>query len=322
MDMDSNVSKLYNKLSSTEQNVLLKLYYNKDGIVKNFKLSEFENESVQNLIEKNLIDANIAGKENILSLTPEGLSVCGSVMFEKINENKELFENKIKILPERAVASLVKRVLCKDSLSKESGLVDDITEPYSFDEGLWYERVLLNDERIVNLLGDFYNNLENIGFIKNIDGENWCSPEVEKFLKEEYKDVMDLTWLEEDSLKYYYFYYVYAQGQKNLINFAGDGIDYRSKFFNDDSNTNNYWMKLNVNDPKNLLSSLGLSEKRIIAFLNEMEKKEIVNRRYYPLSSFSFFSEEDEIFVIKDIKKYMGFIDKKFLKHVVDSLLE
>jgi len=36
----------------------------------------------------------------------------------------------------------------------------------------------------------------------------------------------------------------------------------------------------------------------------------------------NYFNKEDKIFVIKDIKKYMGFIKKKFLKPVVDSLLE
>jgi regulator of replication initiation timing len=322
MGMDTNISKLVNNLNSAELNVLLKLYYNKDGIIKNLKETEFEKESVQNLIDKNLIDANISGKENILSLTTEGFSVCGTVMFEKIKENKEVFNEKIKSLPERAVATLVKRVMWKDIVSKESGIIDNITEPYNLDESLWYEGVLLNDERFVNILGEFYNCLEEIGFVKKIDGESWCSPEVEKFLKEEYKSLMDLTWLEEDSLKYYYFYYVYAQGQKNLINFAGEGLEYRSMFFKDDSNATEYWLKMNATDPRTLLSSLGISENRIMAFLSEMEKIDIVSKRYYPLSSFSFFSEEDEIFVIKDIKKYMGFIEKKFLKHVVDSLLE
>jgi len=210
----------------------------------------------------------------------------------------------------------------RDTTSKESGLADQIIKSYDLDESVWYERVLLNDERIVNVLDVFYNILENVGFVKKIEGQGWCSPEVENFLKEEYKNLMDLTWLEEDSLKYYFFYYVYARGQKNLINFAGEGTEYRSMFFNEDSNATNYWYKINNTDPRTLLSSLGLSENRIISFLNEMEKKEIVSERYYPLSSFTFLNEEDKIFVIKDIKKYMDFIDKKFLKHVVDSILD
>jgi len=320
--MDTDIVRLINNLDNSEINVLLDLYFNSDGVAKKFKSSKFEKETIKGLIDKKLIDANISSDEDILSLTEEGLSVCGSVMFERINEKKDRFKEKIQELPNRAVATLIKRVMWKDTITKESGLTDHLLNSYEIDESSWFEKVLLNDESIVNILDGFYNILQDIGFAKKVNNEYFCSPEVENFLKEEYKDIMDLSWLEEDSLKYYYFFYVYAQGQKNLINFAGDGLEYRSMFFEEDSTASNYWLKINLNDPRALLTSLGISENRIISFLKEMENKEIVGERYYPISSYSFLNEEDKIFVIKDIKKFMDFIKKKFLKPVVDSLLE
>ena len=116
--------------------------------------------------------------------------------------------------------------------------------------------------------------------------------------------------------------YIYAQDQKNLINFTGEGEEYRSQFFEEDTNPPDYWFSSNRLDPRKLLTSLGLSEKRIIGFLQEMQNQDIVNKRYYPLSTFSFFSEEDKIFVIQDIKNYMAFVTSKFLSPVIDSLLK
>jgi len=52
-----------------------------------------------------------------------------------------------------------------------------------------------------------------------------------------------------------------------------------------------------------------------------MQEKGFISERYYPFSSFSFFSDEDTIYVIQDIKKYMQFCYSKFLAPVVDSLL-
>ncbi|MCK4995315.1 MAG: hypothetical protein KAR55_00360, partial [Thermoplasmatales archaeon] len=246
---------------------------------------------------------------------------CGSVMVDIINVNKELFISKVQELPQRAISCLVNRVVWKDIVSKETGIIDPITKPYALDESLWYEKVLLKDKRMENLLGKFYNILEGIGFISNIDGERWSSPEIENFLKEEYKEIMNLTWAEEDSLKYYFFFYVYAQDQKNLINFSGEGEEYRSMFFGDDSGPSDFWFSSNRSDPRSLLSNLGISENRVMGFLGEMQGKEIVNERYYPLSSFSFFSDDDKIFVISDIKSFVSYITNKFLTSVVDSLL-
>ena len=319
--MDNDITRLVHSLNSREINVLLEMYYNRNGVVKGFKGSDFKGEILQSLIDKNLINASLETDENVVSLTEGGLSVCGSVMFSRINENKVLFKQKIQVLPERAVASLVNRVMWKDIVGKESGFVDPVTKPYALDESLWYERVLLKDKRIGDILEQFYNVLEELGFIKNIDGQRWCSPEVENFLKDEYKDIMGLSWDEEDSLKYYFFFYVYAQDQRNLINFLGDGEEYRSMFFGEDSTPPDYWFSSNRSDPRVLLSSLGVSENRIMGFLEEMKTEEIVSERYYPLSSFSFFSEDDKIFVIRDIKSYVDYITNKFLTPVVDSLL-
>ena len=315
--MDENTTRLVRSLDVKEINTLLKLYYSKGGLIKNF--DSFEEDILHDLVEKNLIDASVGTGENVVSLTDYGLSVCGSVMNDIITINKEHFRSEVKELPQKAVSCLVNRIIWNNNLEKETGIIDPVTQTYDLDESLWYEKVLLNDKRINDVLERFYSVLEEIGFINNIDGERLCSPEVENFLKEEYKDIMNLTWAEEDSLKYYYFFYVYAQDQKNLINFSGTGEDYRSMFFREDPNTSDFWIPSTRSNPSNLLSSLGLSEKRLTGFLWEMQAKEIVNERYYQPSS-SFFSD-DKIFVINDIESFMSYVTNKFLTPVVDSLL-
>ncbi len=317
--MKIDVTKLIHNLDSKEINVLLKLYYYQEGVAKSSY--DFGEEIINNLTDKNLISINIESNENILGLTDYGLSVCGTVMFTRVNENSKQFQKEIQNLPERAIACFINRILWKDEAIKENGFIDPITDQYSYNENLWYESVLLKDERIGNALEQFYNILENLNFIENNNGQRWCLPEVENFLKNEYKKIMDLTWAEEDSLKYYFFFYVYAQEQKNLINFSGNGEEYRSMFYGDEINPTDYLFSSNRSDPRILLSSLGLSEKRIIGFLEEMQDKGIVGERYYPLSSSSFFSDDEKIFVIKDIKSYMDYIKKQFLTPIVDSLL-
>lgn len=319
--MDINITRLVQSLNPKEINGLLELYYNRDAVVMDFKGSDFKEEILQSLIDKNLINASLETDENVVSLTEEGLTVCGSVMFTRIIKNKKLYKQKIQVFPQRAIASLVNRIIRKDIICMESGLVDPVTKPYALDESLWYERVLLKDERFGDTLEQFYNVLEELGFIKNIDGQRWCSPEVENFLKDEYKDIMDLSWAEEDSLKYYFFFYIYAQDQRNLINFFGDAEEHRSMFFEEDSTPSDYWFIPNSSDPRMLLDSLGVNENRIVSFLEEMQFREIVSERYYPMSSFSFFSDNEKIFVIKDIKSYMDYIKTQFLIPVVDSLL-
>lgn len=317
--MDIDVTRLVHSLESGEINALLKLYYNRDGTIKGS--NDLKEETLLSLVNKNLISTSIDEDENVISLTDYGLSICGSVMSDRINENKELFNQKIQELPERAVACLVKRVLWKDIVSKETGDVDPVTKPYSLDESLWYERVLLKDKQIGDTLEQFYNVLEEVGFIRNIDGQRWCSPEVETFLKDEYRDIMDLSWSEEDSLKYYYFFYVYAQDQRNIIDFSGDGEEFRSMFYGEEAHLPDYWFSSNRADPRTFLTSLGISEVRTMNFLKEMQIEKIVSERYFPLSSFSFFSNEDKIFTISDIKSFMKFIKNKFLNPVVNSLI-
>ena len=317
MGMEENVSRLIQNLDNKEIETLLTLYYNKEGMPK----SIVEKKALHDLVDKNLISTKIQQDKNIINLTEEGLNLCGSIMYTRINQNKELLKTDSSFLPERAIACFVKRIIWKESTEKETGFIDPVTKPYELDESLWFERVLLKDKRIADSLEKFYNVLEKHGFVKNIDGQRWSSPEVEAFLKEEYKNIMDLTWAEEDSLKYYFFFYVYAQDQKNLIDFTGEGEEYKSMFFGDHTTPPDYWYSSNRSEPNTLLANLGISEQRAIGFLDEMENKEIVNERMYPLSSFSFFSDEEKMFVIQDIDGYMQFIKNRFLTPVVDSIL-
>jgi len=319
--MEINITQLIQNLNTNEINVLMKLYYNHEGFTTGFNESNFEAEILHNLIEKNLILTNLIAGESIVSLTDEGLNVCGSVMINTVKDKNLEFKTELQDLPQKAISCLINRVMWRDIVSKETGYVDEVTQPYALDESFWYERVILKDERIVNTLEKFYNILEDLDFVQNNNGQRWCSPEVETFLKEEYKNVMDLSWTEEDSLKYYYFFYVYAQDQKNLINFSGDGEELRSLFFEDDSIPLDYWFSAAQSNPRRLLSSLDIGEKHVLDFLTEMQNQGIVTERFYPMNTESFFSDEDTIYVIQNIKAYMDFITSKLLNPVVDSLL-
>ena len=312
--MEENVSKLIQNLGENEIETLLDIYYTREGFEKT-------GSDILTLISKNLVSTKVEQGKNLVSLTDEGLSVCGSVMFQRINEHKEIFREKISDLPTRGVSCIINRLMFRNPMVKESGLIDPFHDTYDLDETLWFERVLLKDRRINVLLDTIYGILQDVNLIKNINGERWCTPEVESFLKSEFANTMDLSWMQEDSLKYYYFFYVYAQDQKNIINFKGSGEEYKSMFLGENAAPVDYWFSSNRNDPKNFIGNLGLSEPRVIDFLNEMQEKGFVAERYYPFSSFSFFSDEDTIFVIQDIKKYMDFCQVKFLEPVVDSLL-
>ena len=319
--MEIDLANLIQNLKSDEATVLMKLYYNRDSLTNGFNESIFEAETLHSLLDKNLILTSLVAGESIVSLTEDGLNICGSVMFNRITERNLDFKTEVQSLSQRAVSCLVNRVLWKDATATETGFVDELVNTYSLDESLWYERVLLNDKRVSDTLEEFYGVLEDLDFIENNDGQRWCSPEVEGFLKKEYKSNMDLSWAEEDSLKYYYFFFAFAQSQKNLIDFSGGGEDYRSMFFEDSILPLEYWLSSSESKPRSLLASLGISNKRISEFFDEMQDKGVVNQRYYPLSSDSFFSDDDTIFVIQDIKSFMGFITGKFLTPVVDSLL-
>jgi len=317
--MKIDITKLVHSLNSEEINILLRLYYYQNEVISGSK--SFEKETLDSLIVKNLISVNIESNRNIVDLTDYGLSVCESIMNNRVNENSTRFQQKIKKLPERAVACFINRILWKDVNIKENGLLNPFKNPFAFDDNIWYERVLLNDKRIVDALEQFYSNLEDLGLIENINGQRWCSPEVENYLKTEYKKIMDLSGTEEESLKFYFFFYVYAKEQRNVINFSSGGEQYRAIFYEDDKNLNNYYFSSDNSDPTTLLSKLGLNEKRFIEFFEEMQNKEIVVERYYFLYSSSFFINEEMMFIIKDITRYMDYINNKFLKPVVDSLL-
>jgi hypothetical protein len=319
--MERDQSKLIEDLNSTEIDALINLYYSPERSNQDFDTSSIDEKTLTNLIDKNLISTKLGEYESLISLTEAGLTLCGTLMKDRIDEKEEFFKEKIHSIPERAIATLVNRVIWKDNARKESGAADPITKPYALDETLWYERVLLKNTKIQKTLDNFYNILEELDFLKNIQGQKWCSLEVEEYLKNKYRNMMDLTWQEEESLKYYYFFYVYAQDQKSLINFSGDGEEYKSMFLGDNTSPSEYWYSSNRSNPRTFLSSLDLTEKRVITFLEEMQTIDIVNERFYPLSSFLFFNEE-KIFVVRDINKYMGFIANKFLSPVVESILE
>ena len=317
--MKVDVTKLVHSLNSEEINALLKLYYYQNRVINGSK--SYEKDILDSLIVKNLISVNIESNRNIVDLTDYGLSVCESIMNNRLNENSTTFKQKIKKLPDRAVACFINRILWKDLNIDEYGLIKSFNNPFAFDNNIWYERVLLNDKRIVDALEQFYENLEDLGLIENINGQRWCSPEVENYLKSEYKKIMDLSGTEEESLKFYFFFYVYAKEQRNVINFSSAGEQYRAIFYEDDKNLENYYFSSNNSNPKKLLLELGLNEKRFLEFFEEMQNKEIVVERYYSLYSSSFFINEDMMFIIKDITRYMDYINNKFLKPVVDSLL-
>ena len=319
--LETNLTHIMQDLDSNEIDVLMKIYYNREGISKDFIESDFEDEIIQSLIDKNLILADSISGESIISLTDEGLNVCGSVMFNKIDSKYKDFKTEIKQIPERAIASLVNRVMWRDVISKENEVIDDITQPYTFEDGMWYERVLLKDKRIADTLEKFYKILEDFDFIQNTNGQRWCSPEVENFLRDKYRNIMDLTWTEEESLKYYYFFFTYAQDQKNLLDFTGEREELRSMFFGEKSRISNYWFSSNQSNPQTVISALGISENRVIDFINEMKVQGFVKERSYPISTSSLDNNNERIFVINDIKGFMGFINNKFLAPVVNSLL-
>jgi hypothetical protein len=312
--MERNISSPVESLDKKEIETILLIYHYREGL-------NSDDENILGLVDKNLVSTQIEKGRNLVSLTEQGFNVCSSLMVQKINESQEIFKEKICDLPERGVAFLVNRIMFRNTMVKESGLIDPFHEYNSVDEILWFERVLLKDERITVLLDTIYGVLEDIGLVRNINGQKWCAPEVEKFLHNKYRDIADLTWMEEDSLKYYFFFYVYAQNQKNLINFGSGGEENKSMFHVYNTTLSEYRFSSNRLNPKKIIENLGLSEHRIMEFLEDMAKRNYVKERFYPLSSFSFFSDEEKVYVIKDIKNYITYINKLFLSSVVNSLL-
>jgi len=316
--MKMDVTELIHKLDSKEINVLLKLYYYHEGAINN--LNDFEDEIINSLTDKNLISVNIESNENILDLTDFGLNVCGTVMLDIIDKNIFQYREEIKKLPERSVSCFVNRILWKDEGLEELALENPFSDESLQNQNIWYERVLLHDERFGSTLEKFYNILENLNLIENNEGQRWCLPEVENFLKGEYKNIMNLTWTEEESLKYYQFLYTYSQEQKNLFNSEGPG-EYRSMFYKDKIKPANYIVPTISADSKTVIQYFGLNKRRIINFLEDMQREGIVSHRYYPLSSSPIFVNDYKIFVINNLRDYMDYINIHFLKPVVDSIL-
>ena len=318
--MKMDVTDLIHNLDSKEISVLINLYYYHEGVFNDS--NKFEKDIINNLTEKNLVSVNIESNKNILDLTDYGLSVCGTVIFNIINENLNQFREEIKKLPERAVSCFVNRILWKVEGLEEIGLENPFINENLTNKTLWYERVLLHDERFGNTLERFYNILENLNFIKNEDGQRWCLPEVENFLKDEYKKIMNLTWTEEESLKYYQFLYTYSQEQKNLSNFSSAQDEYRSMFFSDRIKTNNRMYSSIGSNSIEILQFFGLNKRRIVGFLEDMQREGIVSYRYYPLSEQPIFNNDYKVFIINNTRDYMDYINIHFLKPVVDSLLK
>jgi len=150
-------------LNKEEVDVLLNLYHNADDIVvKDLnQLNEPRDTILQDLINKNLVTTTVVDDKNILSLTEDGLNICGSIMFHKIEEKKSLFKQKTQDLPERAVTCLVNRVMWpEESSEKKTRVTNQVVMYYDSDKKIWYEKVLLMDKRMQGLLEKFYNILE------------------------------------------------------------------------------------------------------------------------------------------------------------------
>ena len=86
--MENNVSRLVQSLDKGEIETLLRIYYNREGL-------ESDDESILGLVNKNLVSTQMEHDRSLVNLTEEGFSVCGSVMFQKINESQEIFKEKI-----------------------------------------------------------------------------------------------------------------------------------------------------------------------------------------------------------------------------------
>ena len=318
--MKIDVSEIIQKLDLKEINVLLKLYYYQEGVLNSS--NDFEDETISSLTKKELITIDIGSNKNVLDLTDYGIDVCGTVMINRINKNSVHFKEETNKLPERAVSCFVNRILWKDT-----GLENiSIQDPFDYDEAiknenLWYERVLLHDERFGNALEKFYNILEDFEFIENLDGQRWCLPEVENYLRDEYKKIMNLSWAEEDSLKYYQFLFTYSKETKNLIDFTGSNNEYLSMYYHKKRRPVNFIKPAYGSICDMIIDNFGLKKRRIINFFEEMKQEGIVSFRDYPPDHTPMFINNYRLFVINNIRDYMDYINIHFLKPVVDSLL-
>jgi hypothetical protein len=294
------------QLKADEQDILFSLYYMQETDANALLSSDIASDLLIRLIEKHLIVSRFESGKNLISLTTDGLDVCGSLMTQRIDAHTLSFKERMQAMPSHGLSCLIHRIIWHDTSN--------------CDTGLWYEQVLLKDTRMTNLIEQFYNVLESEGFIKTYSGQRWCPPEVETFLKHEFKDISGLSWTDEDALKYYFFLYAFAQDQKNLIDFSGDD-KVRSLFYEEQPLVPELWFTTTDYNHQTIFATLGISEQRILTFFTEMEQHGIITARYYPMPSPSFFSDPDKLYLIKDIKQYLQFITDRFLTPVVDRLL-
>ena len=300
------------RLEEDDVNVLLQLYYQQERIVDDIE----ETESLRRLLDRQLVSTLVPDGVNVI-LTEQGLAICDSIFQSRMERQIETFRERISVLPSRAVACIVNRLLWRKKMFPEF-------EQYyeSAQVEAWFEGVLLSVPEIQQVIGGLYMVLDSLGLAAKVENE-WCCPSgVEVFLRDEYQDVMDLSWAEEDSLKYYYFFYGYARDQRHLIDFSQCNDRYRSMFFGNSSFPSEWWFSSNRLNPHSLLVQLDLSKNRVVSFLRRMQRLGVIEERYYPLSTFSVFTDGDTMFVIKDIGDYMRFITETFLKPVAEALLQ
>ena len=290
-------------LDASELDTLLKLYSNGTAVVKGLSGSGFDDNVLHELIGKNLINISLESGMGVVSLTDMGTSVCGSVMMDRVHGKADDFRDRVSLMPGRGVGCLINHVMWHTS-----------SEP-------WFERVLLMDPRMQRLMKEFLGVVDGLGFSWDMGKDRWFSPEAKQFLHDEFRSVPGLSPVEEDSLKNFFFFHVYAQDQRNLILFDRDGEEFRSmQFEGNDSFSSGRWNLMNRLEPKTLLSDLGLDEEQVVNLLFDMQNKGFVSEHRNRFAN-PFFGDEGKLFVIKDSIGYMGFIYERFLSPVVDSLL-
>lgn len=303
---------LLRELDDDDVHVLLRLYYQQEEAQGEIE----DQDSLQRLLDHQLISSMVPDGA-VVSLTQQGLAICDSLLHTRIEQVKPEFHQLMSALPQRAVACVVNRLLWR---TKNKHGFEQLYE--STPEIAWFEGVLMTVPEIQQIIGGMYMVLESVGLASKVNGQWYCPAEVEDFLRHEYGSVMDLSWAEEDSLKYYYFLAGYAHDQRHLIDFSSCESRYRSLLFQSETMTAEQWFSSFRLDPQSLIEQLDISKHRLESFLRRMQRQNIVDERYYPLTSFACFTEGDTMFVIKDIERYMEFITKEFLDPVTSSLME
>jgi len=290
-------------LDASELDTLLKLYSSGTSVIRGLSDSGLEDRVLHDLIGKNLISISLDSGRGVISLTDIGASICGSVMMNRVQGKADDFRDRVSMLPGRGVGCLVNRVMWDNG------------------DGPWFERVLLMDPRMQRLMKEFLGVVDNLDLSWGTGKDRVFSPEVKQFLRDEFRSVPGLSPVEEECLKNFFFFHVYAQDQRNLIIFDKDGQESRSMLFEgNDSFSSGRWNLMNRLEPKTLLSELGLDQEQVLGLLFDMQNMGFVTEHSNRFTN-PFFGDEGKIFVIKDSIGYMGFIYERFLSPVVDSIL-